>query len=167
MASVLADAQLVAVERQPPLLELLHKNIEHHGWNDRFEVVGGDLRERALLQPHSCDLVLANPPYTPADAGQRSSDVIRREAHSEQHGTLADFVAAAAYMAKPTGLFRFVVPPKRLVDAFESIATTDFGVRSLQFVHATLEHDAHLVKVTAKRGARHEVQTLPPLLTRS
>jgi len=166
VASTHPTASFYAVERQPPLLELLRRNVVHNDLEDRVEMVAGDLRDRELLTPHSCDLVLANPPYTPADAGQLSTDPIRRDAHSEQHGTLGDFIAAAAYLAKPNGLFRAIFPPKRLLDALAALESTDFGVLSLQFFHGTRDHDAYLVRLTAKRGARGETTVLPPRFVR-
>jgi tRNA1Val (adenine37-N6)-methyltransferase len=167
VASTHPNATFYAVERQPELLALLRRNIVHNALDDRVTVVAGDLRDRSLLTPHSCDLVVANPPYVPANAGQMSSDPIRRQAHSEQHGTLADFVSAAQYLAKPSGLFRAIFPPKRLLDALDAIANTDFGVLSLQFFHGTTEHDAYLVRLTAKRGARGEMTVLPPRFVRT
>lgn len=160
------DARFVAIERQPVLVELLRRNVENLRLTDRVEVVAGDLRDRTQLTPHSCDLVLTNPPYTPADAGQRSTNTLRREAHSEMHGTLADFVSAAAYLAKPGGLLRAIFPPKRLLDALAALDETDFGILELQFVHGSAEHPAYLVRLTARRGARGELHVPQPRFIR-
>lgn len=160
------EARFVAIERQPRLVELLRRNVEHLGLGERTEVVAADLRDRDALTPHSCDLVLTNPPYTAADAGQRSTNILRREAHSEMHGTLADFVSAAAYLARPGGLLRAVFPPRRLLDALAAIEDTDFGVLELHFIHGTVDHPAYLVRLLAKRGARGELAVPPPIFVR-
>lgn len=65
------SARVVAVEKSPAALLWLRRNVENLGVGDRVAVLGADVTDHAGLREHipdgSLDLVVANPPYVPAD----------------------------------------------------------------------------------------------------
>ncbi len=165
IACRMPGVKVIAVEVQPSLAELLERNVVENGLEDRVEMVRGDLRDhRTLLRPHQADLVVANPPYTEAGRGRPSPNQERDAAHKELHGTLADFLAAAQYVARPGGWLRLVLPPVRTASLWSAVAGTDFRVVGARFVHARPDRDAYLVEWTMRRGSGADFTVRPPLV---
>lgn len=155
--------RVVALERQPSLLELLRKNIEENELSN-VEVVAGDLREhRDLLTPHTAELVVCNPPYF-APGHRRPSPVRERaEARHELHGGIVDFVAAAAYVLEQRGWLKIFTPPLRMMDALGAAQATDLSPETLRFFHAFDDDDAYLVEYVWRRGGAPDFAVRPPL----
>lgn len=93
-----------------------------HGWTPFWEVsveassVAVDLRHlrvQALDGHERFALITCNPPFSPANTGPVSPDVLKAAAHTELDGTLADFVDAAARCRAPEGRVAFIVPRSR------------------------------------------------------
>ncbi len=154
---------VIAVERQPSLLELLERNIAHNEL-DNVEIIAGDLRNfRDLLQPHSAELVVCNPPFF-APGDRRPSPVRERaEARHELHGGIVDFVAASAYVLEQRGWLEIFTPPMRMSDVFEAAEATDLSMDSLRFFHASRRDDAYLLDYVWRRGGAPDFSVRPPL----
>jgi tRNA1Val (adenine37-N6)-methyltransferase len=103
-------AQVTAVEVQPELAELCQRNAAANGFAQRLQVVRGDLRHTALPR---ADAVVFNPPYFAAHTGKASPQWGRDAARHERHGTLNDFVQAAAAAVLPGGPVAAIVPVGR------------------------------------------------------
>jgi tRNA1Val (adenine37-N6)-methyltransferase len=156
---------VIALERQPSLLELLRENVAANGLTN-VTVVAGDLREhRFLLSPHSADLVLANPPFFRAGERRRPQDSERAAARHELHGTVEDFLTAAAFVLHQRGRLQLILPPLRLQDTLAaSQRVKDLCLESLRFVHSRPDDDAYLVILRWRRGGAADVRILPPLV---
>lgn len=165
VAMRIPDASLLAVERQESLFDLLESNIPRNDLTDRVEAKHLDIREhRDKLNPHSSDLVLANPPYFPEGERRPSSNKERAEARHELNGTLKDFVDTACYILDQRGYFKLIVPPRRLSDVISAIESTDLSMISLRFFHSREEDEAYLVEVLLRRGGGRELAVRPPLI---
>ncbi len=157
------DWQVIALERQPSLLKLLRRNIEVNQLTN-VEVIAGDLRDhRDLLDPHSADLVLCNPPYFRPGDRRPSPKVERAAGRHELHGTLADFIAASAYVLDQRGWMQMLTPPLRLPDALAGAEPTDLSLQSLRFYHANASKNAYLVDYRFRRGGAPDMAIRPPL----
>ena len=154
-----------SVEIQLSLHKLALKNIALNNFVGRVSPVNGDIREyKSLFRPHHADLVVCNPPYYRKGTGQKSPNKERTNAHQEVNGTLRDFVAAAAFVAKPNGWLKLIIPPFRLLDLLDAVRATDFGCRTIRFVHAKADKDAYLMECTFRRGAANAFVVRPPLV---
>ena len=99
-------ARLVAVEVQPVSAGLARRSLELNGVGGRAEVRLGDLRDPAVLgEDERFDLVTANPPFLPPDAGWPSQAPQRAAARFELHGDVFDFCRVAAAHLAPGGRF--------------------------------------------------------------
>ncbi len=155
--------EVIAVERQPSLLELLRRNVAENALTN-MKVIAGDLREfRDLFEPHSADLVVANPPYYKKGSRRPSSNRQRAEAHHELHGGLQDFVAASAYVLDQRGWLQMIAPPVRLPDALSAAEATDLRPASLRFYHSRQDESAYLVEARWRRGGAPDFTIRPPL----
>lgn len=167
VASRCPELRAVAVERQAGLLGLLHDNIARNGLGARVEVLGVDLR---TLKPsphaHAAALVLCNPPYFRPEARRVSPNQERAEARAELHGDVRDFITTAAYLLRPKGWLKLIIPPVRLADVFAALPTTDLGLVRLRFFHAREGADAYLVEILARRARAADVVITSPLIIR-
>ncbi len=157
------DWHIVALERQTSLLKLLRRNVEVNQL-DNVQVIAGDLRDhRYLLEPHSADLVLCNPPYFRPGDRRPSPKKERAAGRHELHGTLADFIAASAYVLKQRGSMQMMTPPLRLPDVLDGLQPTDLRLQSLRFYHANATKDAYLIDYRCRRGGAPDMAVRPPL----
>ncbi len=167
VASRYPDAKILAVERRASLCELLTRNIALNDMEDGDRVTArrADLRDhREVFEPHSADLVLTNPPYYPAGDRRPPADDEKADARHERHGTLADFIDAAAYILDQRGYLKLVIPPLRLDDLFRALRETDLSVDSLRFYHSRADKDAYLTECVARRGGASDMAIRPPLI---
>ena len=157
------EVHVLALERQEELAILLKENIALNGLAN-VEALRGDLRVfRDLLEPHSADLVVFNPPYYRPEERRLSTCEERAQAHHELHGTLEDFIRAARYVLKPRGYLKMIAPPLRMPDVFAAIAGTDLSLESVRFFHSTFEREAYLVEYVMRRSGAPDFKVLPPL----
>jgi tRNA1Val (adenine37-N6)-methyltransferase len=158
------DAHVIAVERQDSLFGLLEQNITENKLDDHIEAVHGDVRKfRDILEPHSADLVVCNPPYFRKEERRPSADAERAAARHELHGQLADFVDAARYVLDQRGRLKIILPPIRLADLIAAADQTDLGFESMRFFHSRRDTSAYLVESVLRRGGAPDLEVRPPL----
>ncbi|MFB6264004.1 MAG: tRNA1(Val) (adenine(37)-N6)-methyltransferase [Bradymonadaceae bacterium] len=165
IASRRSDAEVLALERQPPLVDLLEHNVAINDLADRVRTVRGDVRNHEeQLPPHEFDLVVSNPPYYPEGDRRPSPNRERAAARHELEGTLTDFVRAAAYTLDQRGYLKTIVPPLRLGDLVRAAEPTDLSFDSLRFFHSRPDEDAYLVEALLRRGGAADARIRPPLI---
>lgn len=159
------NANVIFVERQPSLFDLIEKNIALNFLQDQADARLLDIRDhRKNLPPQSAELVLCNPPYYKPGQGKRNNSPEKAAAHHELHGTLKDFIQVGQYVAKPKGKMKLVLPPFRLPELIAIINPTDFGLRSLRFIHSRESEDAYLMEVWLQRGTVSNCKVVPALI---
>ncbi|MGM0557212.1 MAG: tRNA1(Val) (adenine(37)-N6)-methyltransferase [Myxococcota bacterium] len=164
IASRHPDWRVVCVERQPQLAELLRINVARNQLEGRVEAVEVDLREfREQLDAHSADLVVCNPPYYRKGQRRPSQNPERASAHHELHGTIADFVRAAAYILRQRGWLKIILPPVRSPDLLHAVRDTDLSLHSMRYYHSRADEDAYLLETVFRRGGAPDVRVRPPL----
>jgi tRNA1Val (adenine37-N6)-methyltransferase len=158
------QARVIAVERQASLFELLEQNIALNGLSERVDAIHGDLREfREILEPHSAELVVCNPPYFRKGERRPSSHAQRAAARHELHGGLADFIDAARYVLEQRGRLKIIMPPIRLADLIRAAEQTDLCFESMRFFHSRTDTAAYLVESVLRRGGAPDLEVRPPL----
>ncbi len=165
VASRHLDCRVQLVERQKSLYQLIEKNIAVNFLQSQAEALMVDVRDcRHHLDHQSADLVLCNPPYYKPGHGKQNVSPEKAAAHQELNGSLRDFIAAAKFVAKPKGKLKIVLPPFRLTDLTDIISGTDFGLRSLRYVHSRENEDAYLMECWLQRGTVSHVKVGPALI---
>ncbi|WP_158542559.1 tRNA1(Val) (adenine(37)-N6)-methyltransferase [Lujinxingia litoralis] len=160
------DVRVVAVERQPDLARLLRRNVAENGL-ENVVVIEGDLRQRkALFTPQSAALVLANPPYYPQGSRRPSENAQKAQAHHELHGTLGDFVRAAAYLLQPRGWLQLIAPPVRHLDVVAAAGETDLRLAQMRHYHDRADRPAYLSEYRFRRPSAPDLKIRPPLMIR-
>ncbi|MBT0894791.1 tRNA1(Val) (adenine(37)-N6)-methyltransferase [Geobacter hydrogenophilus] len=162
-----AQAIFVGVELQDGMAELAERNVQLNGLADRIAILRDDvLGLRKRFPVSSFDLVLSNPPYRKRGSGKVSPKAGRDDARHESTATLADFLAAAKYLAKPTGRICFIYHPARLPELFAEAHLQKLAPMRLRLVHGTEDAEARMALVELAKGRRADLTVLPPLIVR-
>ena len=156
-----------AVEIQPDAADRARRTMILNGLSDRVAVHGRDLREVRQFLPHAAyDLVICNPPYSPAQASLPSPKAALRAARQEAECTLDD-VAAAAWLLRGKGRFCVMLPAPRLTSAFDTLRAHRLEPKRLRLVHANALRPARLALVEALLDTRPGLIIDPPLLVKN
>jgi tRNA1Val (adenine37-N6)-methyltransferase len=163
-----AAERVVAVEVQDRLAALCAENAAANGLDGRLEVVHGDMRaSHPLLVRRRFDLVVANPPFWPADAGHLPADGERRIACHEVRIDLGGWIGVAGELLEPRrGRLCAVFPARRLCELLDGLARAGLGAVSLLAVYPSPGAEAELVLVEARSGTGRPTMIEAPLFLR-
>lgn len=152
-------ALIVGLEIDPVSADAARRNFAANALSGRVEAVEADYRdvERAFA-PGSFDVVLSNPPYTRAGAGRLSPEKDRAGARAELHGTLADLVAASAYLVSVSGSVFFVFRASRMAEMIEELGRAGLKVRRIRLSGAGKGKAASLFLIEAGKGAGARIE---------
>jgi tRNA1Val (adenine37-N6)-methyltransferase len=147
---------VVGLDLQPGMTRRAGDNARRNGFADRFAAVCADVR--AL--PHTraaADLVVCNPPYFDAQHGRSSPHDERRIARQGAGETIADWVRAAAHLARPSALVAFVYPAAGLAALLAATEAARLCADRVRFIHPHAGEAALRIVLQAahrKKGAR-------------
>ena len=157
--------EIVAVELQKEMAELAQSNAGMNGLAERINVIEADLLTlRSRFSVSSFDLVVSNPPYRRPGTGKISPRAGRDLARHESTAGLADFLAAAKYLVRPSGRICFIYHPSRLGEFMAVAAELKLAPLRLRMVHGDSLAQARMFLVELAKGRRGELVVLPPLL---
>jgi tRNA1Val (adenine37-N6)-methyltransferase len=159
------ELRLTGLELQPALAELARNNAAANGWQNRFAVHEGDLRQiRTAVQPESFDLVVSNPPYYRPGSGRVSQE---DECALARHELAADpdsVLAAAAFAVKNRCPVCCIYPAERLPTVFAAMQRNRLTPKRLQPVYSFPEDaQARLVLIEAIKNGGEGLCFLAPL----
>lgn len=154
-----------AVEVQADFADIIGRNAEINGMQDRLIPICADLR---TLSPADVggevSIVTANPPYMKTDTGKRNESDAKYIARHEVMGDVDDFCAAAARLLKHGGSFYVVWRPDRLSQLMESLSRHKLEPKRMSFVQSDLHTEPSMVLIEAKKGAAHGLRLSPTLI---
>jgi tRNA1Val (adenine37-N6)-methyltransferase len=164
LARSAAGTRLAGVESLEAMAELAARNADLNGLSDRVVIRHADvLQVKGLFQPSSFDLVVANPPYRKRGSGRVSPKQGRDTARHESTAAIADFLASAKYLVKPTGRICFIFHPSRLPEFLTNAAGLKLAVTRLRMVHGSSTSEARMFLVELVKGRKADTRILPPL----
>lgn len=165
LARKMPDARFVACESNPGMAALAGENVRGNGLEGRIEIIADDvLNLRSRFPVSAFDVVISNPPFRSPHSGKLSPKAGRDAARHETTAGLADFLAAAKYLVKPTGRICFIYPPSRLAEFICCAADLKLAVLRLRMVHGTGQAVAKMFLVELAKGRRGDVTVEPPLI---
>ncbi len=157
-----------AVEIQPDAADRAKRSMKLNGLSDRITVHNRDLKEaRSFLSHAAYDLVICNPPYSPAQASLHSPKAALRTARQETECTLDDIAAAAAFLLRSRARFTLMLPAARLTGAFETLRAHRLEPKRLRFVHASANRPARLTLIEAQLDVNPGLVIEPPLIVKN
>ncbi|MBR0040024.1 MAG: methyltransferase [Oscillospiraceae bacterium] len=147
------DLHMTGLELSEEAAALAEENLRENGWEGRARVVCGDIRQtRSLFRAGSFDLVVSNPPFYPLGSGAHPSDAKRAAARGEVNCTLAQLVAAAAFLCRTGGRFCLVHKPERLSEIFVAMSAQGLEPKRLRLVCARPGAAPSLALIEGRRG---------------
>lgn len=167
LARINATASVTAIENNPVMAELAERNARYNGLEGRISVHVGDVIDLRRSFPDSrFDLVVSNPPFRTAGSGRISPRAGRDAARHETTAGLADFLAAAKYLVKPSGRICFIQLPSRLAEFMSLAAGMKLSVMRVRMIHNTAGSPATMFLAELAKGRRAAPVVEPPLFVR-
>jgi len=161
------SCRVTGVEFQPGMADIAERNAMLNGVSDRVEVLTEDVVSvKSRFAVDSFDLVVSNPPYRRPGTGKVSPCAGRDDSRHETSATLADFMAAAKFLVKPSGRICFVYHTCRLAELMTQAALQKLGVVRLRMVHGNSTAPARMFLVELVKGRVGELRVEPPLMVR-
>lgn len=167
LARVNPESSVVAVENNPAMAALVERNIQHNDLARRVSVHGGDVIDlRSSFPDSTFDLVVSNPPFRTPWSGRVSPKAGRDAARHETTAGLADFIAAAKYLVKPSGRICFIQLPSRLPEFMAEAAQMKLAVLRIRMIHNNAGSPATMFMAELAKGRRSAPVVEPPLFVR-
>lgn len=167
LARVNPRASVMAVEKNPAMAEIVEHNIQYNDLAGRVSVQAEDILHLRKTYPDSSfDLVVSNPPFRTAGSGRISPRAGRDAARHETTAGLADFLAAAKYLVKPSGRICLIQLPSRLAELMALAAGLKLSVLRLRTIHNNAESPASMFMVELAKGRRSAPVVEAPLFVR-
>ena len=167
LARMNSAISVVAVENNPEMAELVERNIQYNDLAGRVSLHAGDVVDlRNTFPVSSFDLVVSNPPFRTARSGKISPHTGRDTARHETTAGLADFLAAAKYLVKPTGRICFIQLPSRLPEFMSLASEMKLSLLRLRMIHSNTGSPATMFMAELAKGRRCSVVVEPPLFVR-
>jgi len=158
-------AKVVGLELQEALVERSRSTIALNNFQDRVEIVQGDVRDLpASLMSGSFDVVVSNPPYRSAVSGRLASGDERSRARHELAGGLVDFLTAASSLLKSGGRFFIVYLAERLPELMAEMSCLKLEPKRLRMVASREGGEARLILVEGRKNARPGMKVESPLV---
>ena len=167
LARINPDASVVAVENNPEMVALVERNILHNNLGGRVSVQVEDVLNLRKSYPHSTfDLVVSNPPFRTPESGKVSPRAGRESARHETTAGLADFLAVAKYLVKPSGRICFIQLPSRLPEFMALASEMKLSVLRMRMIHSNAESPATMFMAELAKGRRSAPVVESPLFVR-
>lgn len=169
LARLASNARVTAFEQGRQGVGLAQENVRLNGLDQQVTILHEDvLHVRHHLSVSSCDLVVSNPPYRKQGRGRLNPDPGRLAARHETTAGLADFLAAAKYLVKPTGRICVVYHSSRLPEFMAAAEGQKLAVTRLRMVHGLPDAEAKVFLAELAKGRKQvSTQVLPPLVVRT
>jgi tRNA1Val (adenine37-N6)-methyltransferase len=165
LARQAAGISISGVESNPEMADLASRNVFSNNLEKRIEIIADDLLNlRSRFPVSSFDLVVSNPPYRTPASGRTSPKPGRDTARHESTATIADFLAIAKYLVKPTGRICFVYHPARLTEFIRIAGELNLALLRIRMVHGSLDAPARIFLAELAKGRKGDTKVLPPLL---
>lgn len=159
-----AAGKIIGIERQPAAAERSRRSVRFNGLDGQISIVQQDLRQlREVLAAESAQVVVSNPPFRRPDSGRLSPCSERAQARHEVAGSLADFVAAAAWLLGTGGRFYMVYLAERLAELLELLRQAGLEPKRLRCIHSRIGENARMVLVESRRGGQPGLSVEAPL----
>ncbi len=156
--------RIVGLEVQKELADLARRGVDLNGFQEKIEIVEGDIkRVKFLFTPSSFDYVITNPPYIEAKSGLISPGSERALARHEILCDMNDVLEAIKYLLKPSKRGSCVYPASRFDELVIKAKKKRLEPKRVQFVNPGPEEKAELVMVEFMKEGRPGLEILPPL----
>jgi len=157
------SVSITGLEIQPGLAALANKNVMLNNWQERIEIVPGDLREiRNYIEPGSFDWIVSNPPYRRAGTGRVNLGGEQALARHEQSADLRSVTKAANWAVKKRGRGVFIYPASRGAAVISELKNAGLEPKKMLPIFSYPGCNASLLIIEAVKQGGEELMILPP-----
>ena len=157
------SCQITGLEIQADLALLARRNVEANGWQDRIDIVQGDLRQiEKFLPAGRYDCLVSNPPYRKTGSGRVNIDSEQLVARHEKMADVKSVVKAAVWSLKNKGRAAFIYPAVRTATVIYEMKKQGLEPKRMQTVYSYPGSSATLVLVEAVKGGGEELEIMAP-----
>lgn len=154
---------ITGLEIQPELVRLARENAALNSFQERIDILQGDLRRIAEnVEAGSFDWVVGNPPYRKAGTGRVNLEPQQLVARHETTADVPSVVGAAAWALKNRGRAAFIYPASRAAGVIYELKRVGLEAKRLQTVYSFPGSPATLVLIEVVKGGGEELTILPP-----
>lgn len=157
-------ANITGVEIQEDLVSICQENIKDNHFEDRINILQGDLSNPpVLLKPNTYDHVISNPPFH--DYGPQAGNDIKTKSLSRHvsNVTLQDWIIGCLRFVKPRGLLTLIHRADQLDDSLNALRTISGGIKIYPF-WPKQEKPAKLVILQARKGVKSACTIRPGMV---
>lgn len=155
--------RLTGLELQPDLVKLARKNVAQNNWQERIEIVQGDLRQiDKNMGAGQFDCLVSNPPYRKKGTGRMNSGSEQLVARHETMADVASVVKAAVWALRYKGRAAFIYPAVRGATVLYELKKQGLEPKKMQTVYSYPGSAATLLLIEAVKGGGEELTILPP-----
>jgi len=153
------------IEIQTGLAAMARRTLALNGLSDQIGIVEGDIRSiEQLIAPRSFDAVTFNPPYRKLQSGKINPLHEKAQARHELHGSVGDFIRAAAYAVPAHGPVFMIYPARRLAELIFQMRRFQVEPKRLRMVHSRVDTEGEFVLMEGIVTGGEELTVLPPLV---
>ncbi len=157
------SVSITGLEIQPGLAALANKNVVLNNWQERIEIVQGDLREIGkYIDPGSFDWVVSNPPYRKSGTGRVNPGAEQALARHEQAADLASVIKAANWAVRKRGRGSFIYPASRGAAVISELKNAGLEPKKMLPIFSYPGSAANLLIIEAVKQGGEELTILPP-----
>lgn len=159
-------SSLIAFELQSGLTALCRENVVANSFQEKMNVVQGDLRTiRNFFPAGVFSTVVCNPPFYSLGRGRTSINAEALLARHQIECSLDDVLLAAAYAVKNKGKLFLVYPAELLAVLSVALTEQGFAIKRIQFIYSYPEMGANakLLLVEAIRNGGEGLRVEEPL----
>ena len=158
-------ARGIGVEIQPRLAALAEQGRQDNGFENRFAVVGGDVRSDGVVAAQAFDLVTTNPPFRPVGTGVLSPLSEKALANHEVSLALHEWLDVAAKALRQGGRLATIFPFDRRDELIAGLQARGFQIARSRLVVPREGETPNRVLVEARRTLTLvETRFEPPLV---
>lgn len=158
-------ASVAGIDSNRAMAGLAKENVLHNGFADRIDILFEDvITVKSQFPVSSFDGVVANPPFRTPNSGRLSPKAGRDTARHESTAGMAEFLAAAKYLVKPSGRIWFIYHPDRLIEFIRCAGEQKLAILRLRMVHGSSDAPAKMFLAELAKGRKGTTVVLPPLI---
>lgn len=156
---------VIGIELQRDLALHAAANARANALEERCRFIRGDLREAPrYLPPEHFHRIVSNPPFRRTGTGAVAPDRNRAGARHEFTFSLDDLTRTAAALLRFGGALDVIHLAERLPDLFSALAASGLEPKTLRHVAPFPGTPPHRVLLSAVKGGRPGLRTLPLLV---
>ena len=157
------SVSITGLEIQPALAALADRNVLLNNWQERIEILQGDLREiRKYVDPGSFDWIVSNPPYRKPGSGRVNPGEEQALARHEKSADLVNVTKAANWAIKKRGRATFIYPASRGAAVISELKNAGLEPKKMLSIFSYPDSDASLLIIEAVKQGGEELTILPP-----